>query len=80
MATIEQLTQLKKRADAARAERDMARGALESALARLAAEFGCKTIEEATALLARLETKAKKHEDEFDRACAAFATEFGDKL
>lgn len=80
MATITDLTNLKKRVDTARQDAAHAQGALEQGLSRLKSEHGCDTLEQAETKLKKIITQAKAAEEEFDKALKRFEAEHGAEL
>ena len=80
MDAAERLARIKKRAAAARRERDEARGALRECLRRLRREHGCRTIEEAEALAKNLGRDAAEAERRFERAVERFERRWGKEL
>lgn len=80
MPRIEDLTNLKNKIDWAKQEAARAAGALDQVMQRLREEHGCGTLDEAKALLAKLNRKEKKAGEEFDTALKEFNKEFGDLL
>lgn len=79
-ATLNDLTKLKQRVETARNESARAAGALSSVMDRIRKEFGCKTLDEAKALLKRLARDHTAAEAKFTEALEKFEAEFGDQL
>jgi hypothetical protein len=71
---------LKKQAEQAKADHDRAQGQLDSALERMAEEFGCTTLAEAKTLQAKLDKAEAKAAAHYEKACAAFEAEWGGRL
>lgn len=72
MASINELQALKDKVKTFEQESAKAIGALEQITKRLKEEFDCATLEEAEALVKRLQAKAIKYEQEFEKAMADF--------
>lgn len=78
MIDLDKYEALRKRKREAEQEKAKAEGRLEQLMERLQTEFGCKTVKQAKAMLASLESEEAKLEAEFNEALAEFEKEFGD--
>jgi len=77
---LKRYEQLKGQVDRLQRDHDRAEGALSGLMARLKAEHGCDTLEEAQAKLKQLEAKAEKAEKQFEEALEQFEEEWAEKL
>ena len=71
---------LKRKAEEAAAAKNKAAGQLDMLMKQLADKYGCKTLDEAEKLLAKMQREAKKAEAEYDTAAAAFERKWDDHL
>ena len=63
MAIADNVAQLKRRVDTLRTQRSRDEGALEPLMKKLKDEFGCKNLDEARALHAKLKTELGKKQE-----------------
>lgn len=77
---LDEYKNLKERAEQAKREADRAAGALEQTMTRIKTEFGCATLKEARAKLAKLEVEENELGREFDTKLQAFSTKWKDQL
>jgi predicted translin family RNA/ssDNA-binding protein len=80
MADLERYSELRDRITKMRREADKASGALESLLARLKEEFGCKTLEEAEELLKETQDQLAELEQTFNKSLHKFEKKWSDAL
>ena len=74
MGSLDDLSRLKQKAERLRQERDRAEGRLEESLKRLKTEFEVASLEEAKALLLKLEQEETNARKLFESVLAAFET------
>jgi len=77
---LEQYQKLKKQVETLRSEAERAAGRLDQLMKQLGDEFGCKTLDEATAKLRALEVERTKAEQVFDKKYKLFQAEWGEQL
>jgi hypothetical protein len=77
MGTNDDLLQLRKRIEQAKADSSRAAGAEEQLLKRLEEEFGCPSVEVAQSKLNELEQDVVEQEQDFLAALAEFKERFG---
>lgn len=70
--TEEAYHRLKEEVGTARANADRAKGALDQLMTRLDTEFQCKSLKEAKALLAKLDSRRERTEEEFETAVNSY--------
>jgi predicted secreted Zn-dependent protease len=80
MASLADLTNIKRRVETAKTESARAAGALEQTLQRLKKEHGCNSLEEAEKKLEKLTAQTQAAEAEFDKALKLFEEEYGAEL
>jgi hypothetical protein len=80
VASIDDLTMLKKQVEAKRNEASRAAGALEQVMLRLKNEFSCNTKADADALLEKLKRKEAKARAAFDAALENFQSDHAKEL
>ena len=78
MATIDELTRLRQKAETLKSEADRAAGALAQVMQRLKIEFGCETLEQAEAKLKTIEKDTAEAEAEFTEALDEFKRRYPD--
>ena len=71
---------LKDRMESLRRKADQKAGALEQVRGQLLSNFGCRNLDEAKILLAKLKKRTEKAEREFDDTLARFEDKWKDKL
>lgn len=77
---VEEFQRLTRERDRLRREAERCRGAEESSLARLKAEFGCETLEDARRLVEGLESEVRTLEKEYREALARAGEECDGRL
>jgi hypothetical protein len=77
MISMKEYERLKKQEEEAARERDQAIGAKETYLKQLKEEFGCKTVEDATALLLKKEKELSKLKRTIEKKLEAFDEKHG---
>ena len=77
---LETYKKLKDQAEQAKAQANRAAGAVEQLMGELYEKFECSTLDEANALLARLEKQAQAAEEVYRDELTYFESEWGDYL
>ncbi len=77
---IKRYQELKTKSEQAKTAVDRATGKLEEQMAKLKAEFGVGTLEEAEVLLAKLQKEEQEAEQAYNTELAAFETKWQGKL
>lgn len=77
---LDEYKRLKAKADRLRSEAERAEGALEQTMGRLERDHGCKTLEEAEALLGKLTDEEADAEAKYEEELGKFKEAWGDKL
>lgn len=77
---LDDYQKIRRRVEAAKTARDRAKGALDELTARLRKEFGCKTVEEAEALLDELKKEEITLAGKYVKARAEFLKAWKEKV
>jgi hypothetical protein len=77
---LRDFTKLKATVESLQSEADRLEGMRRQQLKSLKDEHGCRTVEEAEALLAKLEKEKDKLEREAERAAGKFEKEYGGRI
>lgn len=77
---FDDLQELKRKVEGLQREHDRAAGARDQLMKRLKAEFGCSTLEEAEALLERLQVEEREAARKYTARKKKFEKEFGPVL
>jgi hypothetical protein len=77
---LRDFTRLKSTVESLQSEADRLEGAKRQQLKSLKDEHSCRTVEEAQALLAKLEKEKDKLEREAERAAGKFEKEYGERI
>ncbi len=80
MASLDDIVELKEKVNALQEKKQKAAGALEQTIKQLKEEFGCRTIEEAKKILAKLKKEEDEIEEELDDEIPAFEKKWEDVL
>jgi len=80
MSALQEVEDLRKRVDAAKAKADRAAGALEKDLGRLKEDFECDSLEEAEKLLKKITKKEVGAKALYEEKKEAFEEEWGEHL
>jgi len=73
---LDQIKEIQRRLEAAKAKADQARGRIDAAMEGLKETYGCNTIEEAEAKLAAYKSRAKKLDAIFTKKLKEFENDF----
>lgn len=77
---LKRFQQLQAAVEKAQSDADRAQGALDQLMAKLEAEYGCTTLEQAEKKLEELTSKSAAAEQTYNDALAVFEEEYGDLI
>lgn len=80
MPTANEFIELQEELETAKEKSNMAKAQVSVLLKKLKDEFGCNNIEEAEALLKKLNSRAKKLEEQFQKDYQEFKEKWDDRL
>jgi len=80
MADLKRYNELKEKVEDTQKKADRAQGNLDQIMKQLKNDFDCDDLEEAKAILDKLEKELEETESEFDEAISEFEEKWGDKL
>ena len=80
MADLKRYNELKEKVEDIQKKADRAQGNLDQIMKQLKNDFDCDDLEEAKAILDKLEKELEETESEFDEAISEFEEKWGDKL
>lgn len=80
MISVERYEELKRKAEQHRREADRVQGSLQQIMRELKEEFGCKSLEQANALLEKKRKALALKEKEAEKLLAKIEEEFGDEI
>lgn len=79
-SSLDDFSELLRRVEKLRSEKDRAAGAYQQLMSRLKKEYGCKTLKQAKRLLARLRSEEDSARERCEKELAAFKARWPDLL